>query len=178
MPQSSMDQYAELAERGAAQLAAAMTTEQWPNVREAAQRMFAFVEPERCAVLVGELDQDKEVLTRAAAQLRDPIRDLIVERWEARLAELLAAHAAVQDELAGLIGAAPAAPAQPGAVRTVVHRQSVEAREQGVAVGAQNGDVFYYAAGTPASSPPPAADRAGKGAPTRSAEQCRHEDGA
>jgi hypothetical protein len=149
VPQPSMDQYSELAERGAVQLAAAMTTEQWPGVREAAQRMFAFVERERCAVLVGELDQDKNVLTAAAVELRDPIRGLIVGRWEARLVELLAAHAAVQDELADLLGPATTAPAPPRVTPGVVNRQSIVAGEQGVAIGAQNGDVHYHAAGTP-----------------------------
>ena len=155
------NQYTEIAARGGAQLAAAMTTERWPGVRDAAQRIFALAEPERCAVLAGELDQDRDLLSAAAIQLRDPIRDLVAGRWEARLVKLLAAHMAVHGELAALIESMHAVSVRPEVTRTVVHRQAIVARRQGTAVGAQAGNVYYYASALPAPSPPPEGSRVG-----------------
>jgi hypothetical protein len=149
------DQHAELAERGAEQLAEAMTTEQWPDVRDAVWRMLAVVDPTRCAVLVGQLDQDNDTLGTAAVQLRDRMRDRIAGRWEVRLVELLGLHPAMQDGLTELIGRLHAAAAQSSVPQAVVHNQRIEAREHGTAFGAQDGNVYYYASPTPPPTAPP-----------------------
>jgi transcriptional regulator with XRE-family HTH domain len=149
-----LKQRAGLAERSAAQLAAAMATERWGAARDAASRMFALIEPARCAALVGRLDQDERSLGAATAEVRDRMRERIALRWEGRLEELLARHPAMRDRLEILIAQLRACAAQPGKAQTTVNQQRVEANGHGTAFRAQGGAVNYYASPAPSSSEP------------------------
>ena len=140
----SAEQHAELAERGAVQLAASMATEFWPEAREAAYRMFELVEPERRDTLIGQLDQDNCVLSATAEPSRERVGERIALRWEGRLAEMLARHLAMQNALQEQVRAAAA---RQGGSRGVQYRQSVVAKDHGTAFGVQGGNGDYYGSG-------------------------------
>lgn len=159
-PEPGATQHAALAERGASHLVAAMATERWAVARDAAQRMFALIEPTRCTALVGQLDQDKSALGALGADSDDRQRERIALRWEGRLEELLARHPAMRQQFADLVAQLQALVAQPDNAGGVVNRQRIEARGSGAtAVGAQNGNVYYYGAPPPQhpSTPAPTA---------------------
>ncbi|HEV2345530.1 MAG TPA: hypothetical protein VGS97_15635 [Actinocrinis sp.] len=136
---------AALAAAGATTLVAAMATDMWRAVRDAVAALFHRADPERGGAVAARLDENAALVSAAP----DPrsAREVVRGVWELELAMLLSSAPDTAPDLEALTRwyDRAAGARMPGAMT-----QTITARESGLAVGAQMGDVHVHPAPTPA----------------------------
>jgi hypothetical protein len=83
-------------------VAAASVTDVWESVRGRFARLLGRGDARRTQVAEGWLEQTREQLTSAGAEL-EPVRAAVAERWAGRFADLLDEEPAVEADLRALV---------------------------------------------------------------------------
>jgi hypothetical protein len=130
-----------LATSGAVAVVAAMATDAWESARAGIVHVFRPDDGETPQDIETQLDADQTLVVEAG-DAADETRQDLVPAWRRRLLRLLEGYPKKVGELRTLV--AGLEESHGSDQRAWV--QNITARDNGIAVGAQNGDVHFHAA--------------------------------